>query len=148
MSAKFFKSMSCVIMCAAIVVFWAGISYCDSRPQPHIHIKGTVTDSDGKGVADARLHLDTSSSSSFTVNPSFLSGLPTGTHITAVATESWSGASPVVYKTSSTGEYHIIFKFAPGGETKTSPSDIDVSLISVDRSKMKWEKGGYVIKPK
>jgi hypothetical protein len=148
MKAKIFKLIICLIMSGGITTFWAQGSYCHEIPQPHIHIKGKITTSDGQAIAGARLRLERSGSSSSQVFAPFVLGLPANTIVMADATESGTGGAPATYLTSPAGEYTIILRFLPGGQDKQQPVPADVSTLSIDRSKMAWEKSGYIIKSK
>jgi len=148
MKTKFFKLTICFIMCGGIMTFLPQESYCHQTSQPHIHIKGKITDADGKSIVGVRLRLERAGSSTTHVSAPFVVGLPTDTGVTTEATESGGGSAPATYLTSSTGEYVIILKFAPGSASKQTSPNVDVSLISIDRSKMAWDKPGYVVKPK
>ncbi len=142
MNGKTLKFMICVIVCAGIVVFWAGKSYCDSRPYPHIHIKGRITTADGQGVADVLLSMQAASGRTGAVQVPFVTGMPSWVEVLTKLTESTASLTSI--KTSANGEYHILLQLDP--IQGHQPEEVDVSTFSIDRSKMAWKKDGYSIK--
>jgi hypothetical protein len=136
--------MICVIICGCSVVSLAKTSYSHQINYSHIHIKGKIATADGKGVADASLYLQNVGTSTWKVQTPFVTGVPSGTEVKALASVSGTGGAPCTYKTSASGEYEIILEFVPAPHQDVP----DVTTFSIDRSKMEWKKVGYTIKSK
>ena len=97
-------------------------------------------------MKDAELRMQKVGSSGNEVKAPFVTGLHSSVMITAEATESGPSGADNYYKTSASGEYHIILGLLASGRA-TDP-DPDAYAATIDRSKMKWQKRGYVISPK
>ena len=133
------KLIVCFFVFCIVLSLYQSKSYGDQREYNHIHVRGRITTSNGQAVEGADLIITQSGSGSAydltATRLDFLTGVPNDP---AISTTIVGGPNTV--KTGSNGEYHFIVRF--------SGPLFDIDQVSVDKTKMKWEKAGYLIRPR